>query len=112
RIEDVPAGTHVIEVEYVGFGSASGQVVVEESGAVHQDFSLGGTAAAAEDVDVVLEEITVSGYRLAQITALQDKKSSKLIKESVTADDAGKLPDQNAGETLARVTGVAVTTDQ
>jgi len=28
------------------------------------------------------------------------------------ADDAGKLPDQNAGETLARVVGVAVTTDQ
>ena len=30
----------------------------------------------------------------------------------MTADDAGKLPDQNAGETLARVVGVAVTTDQ
>ena len=59
-----------------------------------------------------LEEVTVTGYRLAQITALQDKKSSQTIKESVTADDAGKLPDQNAGETLARVTGVAVTTDQ
>jgi TonB-dependent receptor len=114
RIEDVPAGTHVIEVQYVGFGSSSGQVVVEESGAVQQDFTLGGAGPASdvETADIAIEEITVSGYRLAQITALQDKKSSKVIKESVTADDAGKLPDQNAGETLARVVGVAVTTDQ
>ncbi len=59
-----------------------------------------------------LEVITVSGTRLAQATALQDKKSSKVIKESVTANDAGKLPDQNAAETLVRVSGVSVTTDQ
>ena len=44
-----------------------------------------------------LEEIEVTGFRLAQITALQDKRSAKIIKESVTANDAGKLPDQNAG---------------
>ena len=71
------------------------------------EFSLGSTPEA-----LGVEEVTVTGYRLAQITALQDKKASQTIKESVTADDAGKLPDQNAGETLARVTGVAVTTDQ
>ena len=60
-----------------------------ESGAAEQNFSLGN---APEQLGV--EEITVTGYRLAQITALQDKKSSQVIKESVTADDAGKLPDR------------------
>jgi TonB-dependent receptor len=107
RIDGVPAGTHAVEVEYVGLGSTQSNVVVAETGATQQDFTL-----STGQPDSAIEEITISGYRLAQITALQDKKASKVIKESVTADDAGKLPDQNAGETLARVTGVAVTTDQ
>jgi TonB-dependent receptor len=107
RMDGVPAGSYAVEVDYVGLPSAKGQVTVPESGAVDQNFSLGSTPEA-----LGVEEITVTGYRLAQITALQDKKASQTIKESVTADDAGKLPDQNAGETLARVVGVAVTTDQ
>ena len=107
RLDGVPAGTYSIEVEYVGLPGTKGDVTVPESGPVEQNFELGTTP---EQLGV--EEITVTGYRLAQITALQDKKASQTIKESVTADDAGKLPDQNAGETLARVVGVAVTTDQ
>jgi len=105
RFANVPAGTHSVEVEYVGFGTSKSEVTVPESGEVTQAFSLGESGET-------LTEVTVTGFRLAQITALQDKKSSNTIKESVTADDAGKLPDRNAGESLARVTGVAVTTDQ
>lgn len=105
RIADLPAGSYTVEVDYVGFGTVKQDVTVADTGEARQTFALG---AAIGD----LEEVTVTGYRLAQITALQDKKSSKTLKESVTADDAGKLPDQNAGETLARVVGVAVSTDQ
>ena len=107
RMDGLPAGSYAVEVDYVGLPSAKGQVTVPESGAAEQNFTLGSTPET-----LGVEEITVTGYRLAQITALQDKKASQTIKESVTADDAGKLPDQNAGETLARVVGVAVTTDQ
>ncbi|MET0533294.1 MAG: carboxypeptidase regulatory-like domain-containing protein, partial [Steroidobacter sp.] len=107
RFSDVPGGTHSVEVEYVGFSTTRNDVTVPETGEVAQAFAVG-----AANAELGLEEVTVTGYRLAQITALQDKKSSQTIKESVTADDAGKLPDQNAGETLARVTGVAVSTDQ
>ena len=107
RLDGVPAGTYAIEVTFVGLPGAKSDVNVPDTGAVAQNFSLGTTPET-----LGVEEITVTGYRLAQITALQDKKSSQVIKESVTADDAGKLPDQNAGETLARVVGVAVTTDQ
>ncbi|HKU14869.1 MAG TPA: TonB-dependent receptor [Steroidobacteraceae bacterium] len=107
RLDGVPAGSYAIEVEYVGLPSTKATVTVPESGSVAQDFALGATPET-----LGVEEITVTGYRLAQITALQDKKASQVIKESITADDAGKLPDQNAGETLARVVGVAVTTDQ
>jgi TonB-dependent receptor len=103
RIDGVPAGTHAVEVEYVGFDKATMDVTVPESGAVAQAFSLSTGVA---------EEITVTGFRLAQAKALQDKRSSNVIKDSITADDAGKLPDQNAAEALSRVTGVSVTVDQ
>ncbi len=102
RITDVPAGTHDVRVEYVGFAANTQSVAVSEGGTASADFSLASAMA----------EITVTGYRLAQATALQDKRSAIVIKDSITADDAGKLPDRNAAETLARVPGISVTTDQ
>jgi TonB-dependent receptor len=103
RILDVPAGSHTVEVSSVGFAAATQAVVVPETGAVSQTFTLAGSG---------LEEITVTGFRLSQATALQDKKAAAVIKDSVTADDAGKLPDQNAAEALQRLPGVSTTVDQ
>jgi TonB-dependent receptor len=104
RFSNVPAGSYTVEAAYVGLPDTSSQVTVTETGTVE--------AALAMSAGEQLQEVEVTGFRLAQITALQDKRSAMLIKESVTANDAGKLPDQNAAETLARVTGVSVTTDQ
>jgi TonB-dependent receptor len=103
RIIDVPAGNYTIEVSSVGFSAGTQAVTVPETGAVTQAFVLAASG---------LEEITVTGFRLSQATALQDKKSAAVIKDSVTADDAGKLPDQNAAEALQRLPGVSVTVDQ
>jgi TonB-dependent receptor len=104
RFTNVPAGLYTVEAVYVGLPSVTSQITVTDAGAVE--------AALAMSAGEELQEVQVTGFRLAQITALQDKRSAMLIKESVTANDAGKLPDQNAAETLARVTGVSVTTDQ
>jgi len=103
RIIDVPAGSYTIEVSSVGFSAGTQAVTVPETGAVTQAFALAASG---------LEEITVTGFRLSQATALQDKKSAAVIKDSVTADDAGKLPDQNAAEALQRLPGVSTTVDQ
>jgi TonB-dependent receptor len=104
RITDVPAGTHRLEAEYVGFDRVMTEVTVPATGSVDQPVGL--KAAQA------LEEVTIVGYRLSQTLSLQDKKEAANIKDSVSADDAGKLPDQNAAEALSRVAGVSVTTDQ
>ncbi|HEU4747217.1 MAG TPA: TonB-dependent receptor [Gemmatimonadaceae bacterium] len=106
RVPNVAAGTYSIEVEYVGYGTSTSDVTVPAEGQARQDFSLD-FASGSE-----IQEVTVTGFRLSQVTALQDKKSATRIMDSVTADDAGKLPDRNAGEALARITGVSVTTDQ
>jgi len=103
RLTGVPPGSYTIQIDNVGFQRSSETVSVGDGAPA---------AVAVAMTSSALEEVVVSGTRLAQVTALQDKKESRVIKESVTADDAGKLPDQNAGETLVRVSGVSVTTDQ
>jgi TonB-dependent receptor len=101
RIDGLPAGTYTLEVRYIGYETLVQRVTVAESGVTEQPLELSG-----------VEQITVVGYRLSQAQSLQDKKGALNIKESVSADEAGKLPDQNAAEALARVPGLSVTTDQ
>lgn len=63
-------------------------------------------APAAEDS---VEEIVVSGIRASLTKALDIKKESNQIVDSIVAEDIGKFPDNNVVEALQRVTGVQVT---
>lgn len=62
------------------------------------------TPAATDGV----EEIVVSGIRGSLTKALEIKKESKQIVDSIVAEDIGKFPDNNVTESLQRVTGVQV----
>lgn len=104
RLNDVPAGSRTLTVGSTGFQAGSVTATVPETGSITQDVTLRATRAG--------EEILVVGYRAAQASALQDKRSSDVIKDSVLADDIGKLPDQNATEALQRVPGISITIDQ
>ncbi|WP_267394284.1 MULTISPECIES: TonB-dependent receptor [unclassified Sphingomonas] len=53
-------------------------------------------------------DIIVTGLRGSLQNARNRKRSSKQIVDSVDAEDAGKLPDNNVPETLARITGVQI----
>ncbi|NWK97847.1 TonB-dependent receptor [Sphingobium lactosutens] len=53
-------------------------------------------------------DIIVTGVRGSVAAASTKKKNSKQIVDSVVAEDAGKLPDNNVPEALARVTGVQI----
>lgn len=103
-IPGVPPGTYTLTVRYLGYLAEERTVEVPESGSVTEDVALAAVGAA--------EQIVVTGFRASQASSLQDKRMADIIKESVTADDAGKLPDQNAAEALRRVTGVTSTIDQ
>ena len=59
-------------------------------------------ADEAEDDNLII----VSGFREALESAVNEKRQSDLILESVTAEDIGKLPDDSIGESIARLPGV------
>jgi len=104
RLTDVPGGSRSLRVTAVGYGDGVVRLEATETGETSTDVKLASL--------VVTEEIVVVGFRVAQLSALQAKKSAVVVLDAVTGDDAGKLPDMNAAESLQRVPGTSVTLDQ
>ena len=73
---------------------------------------LGVTGAAYAQDTGAQEVVTVTGFRASLANALQAKQKSNLLMESVTAEDVGKMPDQNVAESLQRLPGVQIARDQ
>lgn len=55
-----------------------------------------------------IEEVIVTGFRASLADALDNKRESNQIIESVSAEDIGKFPDQNIAESLQRLSGVQI----
>jgi iron complex outermembrane receptor protein len=55
-----------------------------------------------------LEEVVVTGFRASLADALENKRESNQLIESVSAEDIGKFPDQNVAESLQRLPGVQI----
>ena len=64
---------------------------------------------AENDEVIELEEVTVYGIRSALQDAISVKRNSDQIVDSISAEDIGKLPDDNVARALARVPGVQIT---
>ena len=66
--------------------------------------------AQAQDEDAgsanVLEEIVVTGVRSSIERSIDDKRFATEIRDSISAEDIGQLPDDNIAEALQRVTGI------
>ncbi|WP_326525149.1 TonB-dependent receptor [Sphingomonas sp.] len=66
------------------------------------------TAPAQDDTP----EVVVTGQRASDLAALLAKRDSDVTSEVVSANDVGKLPDQNVAEAVRRLSGVSVATDK
>src|SRR5690606_21718002 len=72
-----------------------------------------GTATVATALDAVtLDGLEVRGQFESQMRAIDFKRASDAIQDTVSADSMGQYPDQNVGESLSRLPGVSVTRDQ
>ena len=63
-------------------------------------------AAPAPEADNTV--VVVTGIRRSIQDAITVKRNSTVIMDSISAEDIGKLPDQNISETLSRVPGVQI----
>jgi iron complex outermembrane receptor protein len=77
-------------------------------------FSTVSGAQETEKKDMVndtaeVEVITVTGVRGSLQKSMNDKRFASEIKDTISAEDIGQLPDENIAEALQRVTGVQMT---
>lgn len=87
--------------------------------AVLSAFALGSAAFAqdpGEDQDTqryeaegVLEEVIVTGVKFSMTEAVEIKRDSMQIVDSIVSEDIGKFPDNNIVEAMQRIAGVQVT---
>lgn len=56
----------------------------------------------------LIEEVVVTGIRGSQKAAVDVKRNSAVIVDSIVAEDIGKLPDVTIADSLQRVTGVQI----
>ncbi|GLR72420.1 TonB-dependent receptor [Agaribacter marinus] len=67
-------------------------------------------ASAENDEEGEVEVIKVSGFKGSILKAMNEKRFSKNVSDSIFAEDIGKSTDQNIADALSRVTGVSVQT--
>ncbi len=70
------------------------------------------SADAVSDDAVELDRVSVTGQRGAQRAAIDSKRDTFAISDSISADDIGKLPDHNTAAALQRVPGISIQEDQ
>lgn len=63
-------------------------------------------AQTAPASDTAVQEVVVTGIRQSLQSAVQMKKNTMEVVDSIRAEDIGKLPDPNVAETLTRIPGV------
>lgn len=64
--------------------------------------------STATGPDEIIEEIVVRGIRSSLQQSLIQKRDRSNFVDAITAEDVGKLPDQNIAESLNRIPGVAI----
>lgn len=104
RIANVPAGDYSVTVSYVGTGDVSRDVSVPEAG-TSLDFAIG------RDVRY-LDNILVVGSAAAQAGAINQQRAADSIISVVDSDGLGNFPDTTVADSLQRVPGLSIVTDQ
>lgn len=68
------------------------------------------TAAITSSViaQETIEEVEVVGIRASMENAIDTKRNSDTLVESISAEDVGKFPDKNVAESLSRLSSVSV----
>ena len=110
RLAGIPAGPANVTVSYLGFERATVRVIVPVGGVAQGDVDLARDGTAVSGQTVRLQEFTVVADRemSAQALAMNEQRYSPNIKNVVAIDEYGDRGDENIGEFLRFLPGVAL----
>ena len=55
-----------------------------------------------------LDEVIVTGTRAALVEAVDRKRASEIVQDSIVAEDLGRFPDANVADSLSHITGITL----
>ena len=100
----VPAGNHAIEISYIGLDLERSSISVSAGQSVVRDFRLGSATYQ-------LEKFVVAGEREGNAASLTAQRNAANVKNVVSMDALGSLPNDSVGELAMRLPGVAGSID-
>jgi len=102
----LPEGTYTVYVEYIGYVTATQEVVVTTNVTTTANFQL---FTGSEE----LEELVIMGdFLRGQAKALNQQRNNANITNIISSDQVGRFPDANVGDALKRVPGITMQNDQ
>ena len=113
RLPGLPAGSARLGVSYLGFETQSFTVNIPAGGTVQREVELalaGARPASPTDEIVKLQEFSVAADRemSAQAVAMNEQRAAPNLKNVVAIDEYGDRGDENIGEFLRFLPGVAL----
>ncbi|MGY1410972.1 TonB-dependent receptor domain-containing protein [Luteimonas sp. A611] len=105
RINGVAAGSHLVTVEYTGFGTVQQEVAVRPGQASEPVFEMYSSQADTTGA-VSLDVVQVVGAREGDARAIMEQRASMNITNTLSADSFGEIADANPGEFLKYMPGV------
>lgn len=102
RINDVPAGSAQLSVEFTGYTTEIAEVNVAAGAVVQQNIEL--RSSISEDVP--LDTVQVVGSREGDARAIMEQRASMNITNTLSADSFGEIGDGNPAEFLKYMPGV------
>src|ERR1043166_9396749 len=102
----VPARAHRVTASYLGLEPREASVDIGSERSTTVDITL------RSGDTVVMQKIEVTSEREGQARAINLQRASDQIKNIVSADSMGRLPDSSAGEALARIPAISIQSDR
>ncbi|WP_372862374.1 carboxypeptidase-like regulatory domain-containing protein, partial [Pseudoalteromonas sp.] len=102
-------GNYQLKITYLGYQPYFVDITVGE-GVIKKLKPI--TLFAANNDSAIEEIIAVGQIQRGAMAAANNQKNAKSIKNIISADGIGKLPDRNAAEAVQRIPGVSIERDQ
>ncbi|MEO0816765.1 MAG: TonB-dependent receptor [Pseudomonadota bacterium] len=104
RLSNIPAGDYNVSVSYIGTDDTTSMISVPSTGTT-ADFTLGADVR-------YLDNILVVGSLAAQAGAINQQRAANSILSVIDSDGLGNFPDTTVADSLQRVPGLSIVTDQ
>ncbi|MEH0153265.1 TonB-dependent receptor [Limibacter armeniacum] len=101
------AGNYTLEIAFLGYKSIEKQITITDN----QLLDIG-TISMVEDASELTEVVVMGSMKASEAKALSVQRASLNIKNVLSTDGIGKLPDRNAAEAVQRIAGVSIERDQ